>query len=107
MVAYDSRRVPDPSQLLANETIEALRSALIAQRNAGARPIDELARAIHDAAREAKERSLPPEALLIQVKSLADDVGLPMPDADRTARGSVREWIVGVLLRAYWGESNT
>ena len=102
MVAYDSRRVPDPSRLLEPETIDCLRAALTAQRHAGTRPIDQLSDAIHVAAREARSRSLPPEALLIQLKLLSDEVGMVTPDPDRRDRLHVREWMVRACLRAYW-----
>jgi len=104
MVAYDSRRVPDPEHMLRPETIGALRAALAEQRGVGAEPVTSLSEAIRAASREARERHLPPEALLIQLKSLADEVGLPpVPSSqDRAKRRAVREWMVTACLRAYW-----
>lgn len=106
MVAYDSRRVPDPNHMLRPETIATLRAALEEQRAAGPEPVASLSEAIRTASREARERHLPPEALLIQLKSLADDVGLPLVPSspDRVRRREVREWMVTACLRAYWDE---
>lgn len=106
MVAYDSRRMPDPEHMLRPETIAALRAALEEQRGAGVEPVNSLSEAIRAASREARERHLPPEALLIQLKALADDVGLPLVSAspDRARRREVREWMVTACLRAYWDD---
>jgi FAD/FMN-containing dehydrogenase len=102
MVAYDSRRVPDPSYVLCPETIDALRAALRVQRQAGVEPVDELRVAIRTAGTEARERLLPAEALLIQLKRLADEAGVQLPDPQEHSRTHVREWMVRALLRAYW-----
>lgn len=102
MVAYDSRRTPDPSQLLHPETVGALRTALTAQRTSREGASPQLTEAIRMAAIEARQRDLPPEALLIQLKQLADDVGLAADDPDAAKPRRIREWMVGALLRAYW-----
>jgi len=102
MVAFDSRRTPDPSQLLHPETVDALRTALAAQRAARGDATPELSEAIRAAADEARTRELPPEALLIQLKQLADDVGLSPDDPEAAKPRRIREWMVGALLRAYW-----
>jgi hypothetical protein len=100
MVAYDSRWMPDPAHLLRPETEALLREALAAQRTSGDEPISALTDAIRTAAREARERQLPPEALLVQLKSLADEAGISTRGGAEW-RG-VREWMVIMLLRAYW-----
>ncbi len=106
MVAYDSRREPDPAQILGQETVAALRVALAAQRIAGQAPTAALQRAIVAAAREARQRELPPETLLVQLKGLADEFGIRASE-QTTPVGQpkslqVREWMVTALLRAYW-----
>ena len=93
--------MPDPANLLHAETQALLRRALSAQRTAGVVPIAELSDAIHAAAREARERQLTPEAILIQLKALAEEMGLPAQHAG-TSRTDVRTWMVTTLLRAYW-----
>jgi hypothetical protein len=102
MVAYDSRRTPDPSHLLQPETVGALRTALTMQRNTRGDASPELTDAIRAAAIEARSRELPPEALLLQLKQLADDVGLAADDPEAAKPRRIREWMVGALLRAYW-----
>jgi hypothetical protein len=106
MVAYDSRRALDPAQILGQETVAALRTALAEQRMAGSEPTAALQRAISAAAREARSRELPPETLLIQLKGLADEIGIRAPEhgvAPGPSRAPhVREWMVQALLCAYW-----
>lgn len=102
MVAYDSRRALDPSKLLGSDVVEALRAALLAQRNEAGKPTAALRSAIAAAANQARERDLPPEALLIQLKALADQVGLTARRPEDVSAMNVREWMVGALLRAYW-----
>ncbi|HEY4131821.1 MAG TPA: hypothetical protein VGM50_14475 [Gemmatimonadaceae bacterium] len=106
MVAYDSRRALDPAQILSQESVAALRAALTDQRLAGPAPTPALQRAIVVAAREARARELPPETLLIQLKGLADEIGILQPDQTVAPGQSrmlhVREWMVSALLRAYW-----
>ena len=104
MVACDSQRTPDDSRSLSAVTIEALLAALVQQRVAGLPATPELRRAIRLAGAEARERDLAPETLLVQLKALADEAGLAAPGWEQTAaRSNVREWMVGAMLRAYWG----
>jgi len=96
--------MPDPANVLHPETQTQLRHALSAQREAGLEPTNDLRDAIRAAAREARERQLAPEAILIQLKVLSEEIGLPMPHAS-TSRNDVRTWMVTTLLRAYWENS--
>jgi hypothetical protein len=104
MFAFDSRRAFDPAHSLGQGTVATLRSALFEQRTAGQEPTAALQHAIAAAATEARGRNLAPEILLIQLKALADEVGLrPIAHATHPAMPvSVREWMVGALLRGYW-----
>jgi len=97
--------MPGPDELLRPETLAALRAALEEQRSAGSGPTPGLSEAIRTASREARERQLRPEALIIQLKALADDVGLPPSSPEGPWQRQVREWMVTACLRAYW--SNT
>ena len=108
MVAYDSRRTPDPEHLLSSETVGALRVALDAQlaAGAGADPIAALFDAVRVAAKEGRERKLAPEALIIQLKQLANDVGLPPVENDPRNRKNIREWMITASLRAYWDQDD-
>jgi hypothetical protein len=103
VVAFDSRRMPDPSQLLEPATAAAIKKGFVAQLSAGAvDPLPELIEAIRRAGAEAKARKLLPEALIIQLKALADEAGLPHPDSSASSRQSVRQWMVAATLKAYW-----
>jgi hypothetical protein len=84
------------------ETVEALRAALDEQRRSGTEPTAPLIAAIHAAAKECRERRLPAETLIIQLKALADDIGMPAIAAERNHPRAVREWMVAACLRAYW-----
>jgi len=104
MVAYDSRRAPDPSQLLLPATVDDLRGALRLQRQAGQEPAPELRVAIRLAATDARLRKLRPESVMVQLNSLLEEVAV-----DQTPRGPVqnrgmREWLVTACFRAYWEE---
>lgn len=101
MVAYDSRGVPDPSRALRPETIEALRAALTNQAASGPEPTVVLADAIRAAAIEARQRSLPPESLLLQLKQLAEDI-LASTGEERRTPSALNEWMVRTMLQAYW-----
>ena len=59
-------------ELLHPDTIAALRTALVEQRAAGPDPLPNLSAAVERAAREARARGLRPEALIIQLKELAE-----------------------------------
>lgn len=104
MVAYDSRRQPDPSELLHPDTVARLRAALVEQRNAGPDPLPALSAAIESAAHEARARDLRPEALIIQLKQLAEDVGMRVAAPGFGPRG-IQDWMVQACLRAYWNEN--
>jgi hypothetical protein len=101
MVAYDSRRLPDPDKMFSPETAAALVEAFRAQRTEGEAPIPALTEAVRNAAREARARRLPPEAVLIQLKLLAEQAGLTST-GDEDDRRRLREWMVTISLRAYW-----
>lgn len=102
MVAYDTRW-PNPDRRLSQETLDALADALRAQRAAGREPIPQLEAAIHAAAREATARAIPPESLLVQLKLLAEQAGMPPHMGDEGA-SALREWIVRACVAAYFAK---
>lgn len=102
MVAYDSRRMPDPEKLLRPETVTALLEAFREQLVAGEQPTPQLAEAIRAAAVEARQRQLPPEALLLQLKEIADRAKVPALIGEDAGRRQIRQWMVTMSLRAYW-----
>ena len=103
MAALDSRHWPDAAKRLKEDTIVALRDAIIAQRDAGREPTHVLRDAVSSAARDARERAIPPEALLVQLKMIAEEAGVPpMIGADEGAT-ALREWLVSACVAAYYG----
>lgn len=103
MVAYDSRRWPDATKRLTTETLAALSAALNEQRVSGRDAVDSLRAAVGSAAREARERAIPPESLLVQLKLVADETGFP-PMLGDEATNAVREWMVNACITAYYQE---
>lgn len=92
MVAYDSRQTPDQERRLCDDTMNLLRGALHEQLACGETPCSTLKDAMRVASEEARERGVTPDALLLQVRAIADGIG------GSTGRG----WMVRVCLRAYW-----
>lgn len=105
MVAYDSRRTPDPAQQLMPRTVEALRAALLVQKNAGQEPVPELRAAIRLAAADAESRHLRPENVLAELNGLLTEIVVDTnAQGSRPSRG-MREWLVLACVRAYWAET--
>jgi hypothetical protein len=102
MVAYDSRRTPDPAHMLTPDTLDALRQALEEQRDAESVPIPALVGAINRAAREARERNIAPETLLVHLKGLASETRLTESTRGFGRARDVREWMVRACLRAIY-----
>jgi hypothetical protein len=103
MVAYDPRRWPDANRRLRDETIDALREAIKAQREKGREPLPELEAAILMAAKDARDRSIQPEVLLVQLKLVAEEAGVfPAMGLDEGVT-ALREWLVSACVRAYFG----
>ena len=101
MVAHDPRRWPSADKRLSDETICALRDAILAQKQLGPTPSPQLEAAIQAAARDARERALNPEVLLVQLKLVAEEAGVTPILGDSSA-GALREWLVTACVSAYY-----
>ena len=101
MVAHDPRRWPDPEKRLTDRTIASLREAIVAQKNLGPSPSPQLETAIQAAARDARERGINPEVLLVQLKLIAEESGVT-PILGDGASGALREWLVTACVTAYY-----
>ena len=101
MVAHDPRRWPSADRRLSDQTIAALRDAIVAQRHLGATPSAQLEAAIQAAARDARERGINPEVLLVQLKLIAEEAGVNPVLGDGGA-GALREWLVTACVAAYY-----
>src|SRR4051812_26456205 len=103
MVAYDPRRWPGEDRRLRDETIEALRAAITTQRTKGREPTPELESAIDLAARDARERGIQPEMLLVQLKLVAEEAGVyPVIGGPDEGANALREWLVTACVNAYF-----
>lgn len=102
MAAYDFRASPDGPKRLTEGTAAALVDALRAQRAAGKAPVPALQQAITAAATEARESGMRPESLIIHLKQLAEEAGIPAALGDDKA-SSIREWLVRACIEAYYG----
>ena len=103
MVAYDPRRWPDADGRLRDETIDALRAAIAAQRTKGRQPTPELTSAIERAAHDARERGIRPEMLLVQLKLVAEEAGvIPVIGGPDEGAHALREWLVTACVNAYF-----
>lgn len=102
MVAYDPRRWPDADRRLSDEAIVTLRDAIRAQRTHGRTPSAELEAAIQTVARDARQRDIAPEILLVQLKLVAEEAGVyPAIGIDEGAN-ALREWLVSACVSAYF-----
>ena len=102
MVAYDPRRWPDADRRLRDETIDVLRAAIKAQRSYGRTPSTELEAAVQTAAREARERNISPEVLLVQLKLVAEEAGVYPSIGVDEGMNALREWLVSACVNAYF-----
>ena len=100
MVAYDPRRWPDADRRLSDTTIDALRAAITDQRKAGRTPTPELEAAIHLAAKDARERAITPEVLLVQLKLVAEEAGMYPTIGLDEGTNALREWLVSACVNA-------
>ena len=101
MVAYDPRRSSDGRTPLSDPTSTSLLEAMRLQRGAGRVPLPALNEAIQAAAREARETATGPENLIIQLKLIAEQAGLPPMMGDEETN-AIREWMVSACIQAYF-----
>jgi hypothetical protein len=104
MFADDPRPGPDPMTRLSQPVLETLSDCLRAQRAAGREPTPSLHEAITAAAAEARERNMPPEMLLVQLKHLAEEVGI-VKELGQEETNALRERIVSACVAAYFAEN--
>jgi hypothetical protein len=93
-----------PPRSLDEETIESVRAALAAHlRQQSAREADTLHDALQAMAREAREKSILPEHLLVALK----DIWYSLPEVRAKENGEqarVLQRVVSMCIREYFGE---
>lgn len=104
MVAYNPRTPRDEGRMLSSEAAALLRAAIAERWNRPQQSDDALAQALAVAAREAKQRTLRPEELLLALKAIEEDVAVRAKVADREERERFRLWLVGACMRAFFSQ---
>jgi hypothetical protein len=104
MVAYDPLLPPSHRRMLSPEVAEKLRTALAARWEKRGDAESVLRAALQEAVDEAKQRQLRPEELLLALKAVEERVADSLCDIDPEERDRFRHWVVGVCMRAYFGE---
>jgi hypothetical protein len=99
MVAYDSRRPPTP---LSDGTREVLRAAIAEALAAPGEGTPALREGLRIAAREAQERQMRPEELIIELKGLFSVVLQGRTGTFTGDENRLREWLVTSCLKAYY-----
>ena len=101
MMARDSAGHPPP-QPLSPGVVEALRAAILRRTEAEELPDEDLHRALHDVAAEARARDMRAEDLVIAFKALLDEIPQPVSAAGRLRHARFRERLVTLCIRAYY-----
>jgi len=106
MVAYNPRTPDDHRRLLSADVAEQLRAALTARWNKSGSD-ESLIATLAEAARDARERQLRPEELLLALKAIEEQVANSVRHVDTDQREHLRRWMVGACLRAYFSDATT
>lgn len=93
--------------MLSAETIARLRDALVDQWRSARLESEETHAAIVALAREARERRVYPEALIVMIKAIEMEVLRGEVAGTPLARRHLREWLVTSCLRAYYESEAT
>ena len=100
MMAHDSS--PDDNRL-AEETIDAVRSALVEYADAPSRG-ERLHAALHSLAREARERSILPEKLLIVLKEIWYSLPSVQHMKEPDAQVRLLQRVVTMCIKEYYAD---
>lgn len=106
---YTSQRVSEticlaPVSSLSESTIKELRSALTQQLKHPSGPTPELADLIKRVAREAHQKGIRPEELIVVFKQLWNSLAEPMDPRDVDQYERVRQHLVTLCIQAYYAE---
>jgi hypothetical protein len=106
MMAPDSRDTRDPSPTLTPQSVALLREAMTDRWRGGEGSEERLATVLQRVATEARELGVRPEALIVVMKGLEDEIVAESSDPRRIGleeRRRLRDWLVSTSLRAYFG----
>jgi hypothetical protein len=102
MMAPDSRYLPEPRPL-SDETLAVLRAAVLGHLQHSPGMDSGLERAVAAVVREARQRAMRPEELIVAFKSLYSSLPEPPTTAARAEQARLRERLVTACIRAYYG----
>lgn len=102
MMAHDSRFSPEPRPL-SDETLAVLRNAVLGHLEGRSDPDRGLEQAVAAVVKEARQRAMRPEELIIAFKALYATLPDPPTTAARTEQLKLREQLVTACIRAYFG----
>lgn len=93
--------------MLSSEVASQLRTAISQRWTRPEHADGALVAALAIAAREARDRSLRPEELLIALKAIEEDVAVASKVANSEERDRFRFWLVGACMRAFFSDDAT
>jgi hypothetical protein len=96
---------PMPPNALAKETVDAVRRALQRYaRSPASDPAPDLRTALHALAHEARLKDVPPEQLLVALKSVWQQLPEVENARDHTDQTRVLQRVVTICIKAYFAE---
>ena len=96
---------PMPPNALAHETVEAVRRALqLHARATAGEPTSELRTALHTLAREAREKAVPPEQLLITLKNVWQSLAEVENSRDFNEQTRMLQRLVTICIKEYFAD---
>jgi hypothetical protein len=104
MMAHDSRRTPEPRPL-SDETLTALRAAVLQLWQDRDATDDQLRSALDAMAREARARALRAEEVIVSLKSLLAELPELQAGPRRIEATRFQERLVTLCIKAYYRPS--
>jgi hypothetical protein len=96
---------PMPPNALAQETVDSVRRALERYvRSTASEPGPELRIALHQLARDAKEKNVPPEQLLVGLKGIWQSIPDVENARDHSEQTRVLQRIVTICIKEYFSD---
>lgn len=100
MMAHDTG--PTPPNAVSEEHIEAVRRAIARYSSGAMNPPAELRESLHALARDAREKSVPPEQLLVLLKSIWYELPAVRSALANAERTRVLQQLVTMCIKEYF-----
>ena len=101
MIQHDTG--PLPPNALAQETVDAVRRALLRHARS-VEPAIELRTALHALAREAREKAVPPEQMLVTLKNVWQSLPEVESARDLTEQTRILQRLVTISIKEYFAD---